>query len=153
MTDHALDWLGSQPEGRTLLTAYSEREAALPKRAEPAKAAAAAVVATEPADGLGELGEDDASDVEVGGGAERIESWIPRIMSLPGVDAASLPALHGRLIALGLLKFELFGRQGGMRYRLTPLGRKAAIEDGRRADVDAADDSGSAESELVADAA
>lgn len=41
---------------------------------------------------------------------------------LEGVESAALSRLHGTLIALGFLKFELSGK-AGMQYQLTPLGR------------------------------
>jgi len=34
--------------------------------------------------------------------------------------------LHGRVIALGYLKFKLVDRQVGLRYRLTPVGKQMA---------------------------
>jgi hypothetical protein len=49
--------------------------------------------------------------------------WVPRISRLDGVDAERLSALHGRLIALGLLSFEVSGK-AGMQYQLSPLGRR-----------------------------
>jgi hypothetical protein len=45
---------------------------------------------------------------------------------LEGVVAAELSTLHGRLIALGYLKFKLIDRQVGLRYRLTPAGKQMA---------------------------
>ena len=46
---------------------------------------------------------------------------------VPVPDEASAPffagALHGKLIALGLLSFEISGKLG-MRYQLSPLGRR-----------------------------
>lgn len=55
------------------------------------------------------------------------QRWVPRIRSLADVDAAELSTAHGRLIALGLLNFQLEGRTSGLCYRLSPLGR-AALE-------------------------
>ena len=51
------------------------------------------------------------------------EGWLPRIARIDGVDPAHLSRLHGRLIALGCLKFELSGK-AGVQYQLTPLGRQ-----------------------------
>jgi hypothetical protein len=50
------------------------------------------------------------------------EQWVPRVTGLEGVESAELSRLHGTLIALGFLKFELSGK-AGMQYQLTPLGR------------------------------
>jgi hypothetical protein len=53
--------------------------------------------------------------------------WVPRIESLPEVDPAGLSPAHGKLIALGLLKFELGDKTSGIRYQVTGLGRHALI--------------------------
>ena len=51
--------------------------------------------------------------------------WIPRLTTIQQVPAERLPPVHGRLIALGLLRFQLLDRTGGMMYRLSPEGRSA----------------------------
>ncbi len=51
------------------------------------------------------------------------DRWLPRVAGLQGVDSAHLSGLHGKLIALGFLKFEISGKSG-MQYQLTPLGRE-----------------------------
>jgi hypothetical protein len=51
--------------------------------------------------------------------------WVPRLDDLQGIEAERLPRIHGRLIAEGLLKFNLLGRSAGIGYRLTPAGRQA----------------------------
>jgi hypothetical protein len=56
-------------------------------------------------------------------GASPEERWLPRTAGIAGVDPARLSGLHGKLIALGLLKFEISGKTG-MQYQLTPSGRK-----------------------------
>ena len=53
------------------------------------------------------------------------DGWTPRIKSIEGIDDERLPRLHGKLIAIGFLKFRLTGRISGMRYQLTSLGREA----------------------------
>jgi hypothetical protein len=53
--------------------------------------------------------------------------WSPRIAEVPGVAAELLSAMHGKLIALGLLKFEISSRADGVQYQLTTLGRQALI--------------------------
>jgi hypothetical protein len=49
--------------------------------------------------------------------------WIPRLSRLDGVEPERLSSLHGKLIALGLLSFEVTGKSG-MQYQLSPLGRR-----------------------------
>jgi hypothetical protein len=109
MTDQPLEWLKEQPAGLALLAAYARHEADCPRRPRPAESADPPVDAAADSDPEFEA---DASH------------WIPRLTAVENVDPASLPSLHGRLIALGLLKFELFGRTGGMRYRLSTAGRQ-----------------------------
>ncbi len=58
---------------------------------------------------LADLSVDDSND----GG------WLPRITSLEGVDDETLSRIHGRLIAMGWLGFEVAGRTVGVRYRMT----------------------------------
>ncbi len=56
---------------------------------------------------------------------EPASGWVSRVSALEGVAAEEMSPLHGRLIALGHLKFQLVDRQVGLRYRLTPEGRRA----------------------------
>jgi hypothetical protein len=60
-----------------------------------------------------------------GESADACESrgWVPRLSRLDGVEPEKLAALHGKLIALGLLSFEVSGKSG-MQYQLSPLGRR-----------------------------
>lgn len=51
--------------------------------------------------------------------------WVPRIREVEGVPGDQLAPIHGRLIALGLINFQLQGREEGVLYRVTPEGRKA----------------------------
>jgi hypothetical protein len=53
------------------------------------------------------------------------KGWVPRLPNVVEVPADQLSAIHGRLIAHGLLRFELAGRSEGVEYQLTPLGRQA----------------------------
>ena len=59
-------------------------------------------------------------------GEESATGWVARVSVLEGVDASQLSTLHGRVIALGYLKFKLIDRQVGLRYRLTPAGKQMA---------------------------
>ena len=53
------------------------------------------------------------------------DGWVDRIFELANLDGNQLSKFHGRLIALGMLDFELGGRNEGMRYQLSTLGRLA----------------------------
>jgi len=52
------------------------------------------------------------------------EGWLPRVSQIEGIEPAHLSRLHGRLIALGLLEFEVSGK-AGMQYQLSQFGRDA----------------------------
>ena len=67
----------------------------------------------EPAIGLAEL----IDDVES-------KEWLPRVVSLEGFDGERLSSLHGRLIALGWLGFDVGDRVTGIRYQLTRDGQR-----------------------------
>jgi len=58
--------------------------------------------------------------------------WSPRLADVAGLAAEELSAIHGKLIALGLLKFEIGSRAEGVHYQLTPLGRQALIPPAER---------------------
>ena len=99
-----------------LLAAYAQAEevtavaeAALAKKAPPPAVPAVAATGLE-------------SDTE-----ESATGWVARISLLEGVDTDQLSTLHGRVIALGYLKFKLIDRQIGLRYRLTPAGKQVAL--------------------------
>ncbi len=55
------------------------------------------------------------------------DGWIPRVIEVETIDSAALPSIHGKLIAFGFLKFDLSGRDAGMRYQLTPQGKQALM--------------------------
>lgn len=55
------------------------------------------------------------------------QAWVPRIREVAGVPGDQLSAIHGKLIALGLLKFEIASRADGVHYQVTPLGRQALL--------------------------
>jgi len=61
-------------------------------------------------------------------GAEAVPqptTWVTRLREIEGVPSDQLAPIHGRLIALGLLHFQLPGRDEGVVYRVTSDGRKA----------------------------
>jgi hypothetical protein len=68
------------------------------------------------------------------------DGWVARMHEVPEVPSAELPGIHGKLIAFGFLKFDLSGRDGGIRYQLTPLGKQ-----GISSSVPSADDEASAD--------
>jgi hypothetical protein len=49
--------------------------------------------------------------------------WADRISEWPGVEGEELSHWHGELIALGLLDFDLSGRELSIRYQVTHEGR------------------------------
>lgn len=53
--------------------------------------------------------------------------WIPRLTEIESVPSQQLSSIHGKLIAFGLLKFELPERGAGMMYQLTTEGRRAFL--------------------------
>ena len=55
------------------------------------------------------------------------DGWIPRVTEVAAIESAKLPAIHGKLIAFGFLKFDLAGRDAGMRYQLTLQGKQALL--------------------------
>lgn len=104
------DWL-------RLLLAYAQaEEVAAAAEAALAKVSTPPAVSAAPAVSV-------ASDTEV---EESATGWVARISSIEGVEASQMSMLHGRVIALGYLKFKLIDRQVGLRYRLTPSGKQAA---------------------------
>ncbi|HAA62826.1 MAG TPA: hypothetical protein DCE39_18015, partial [Planctomycetaceae bacterium] len=88
--------------------------------------------------------------------------WLPRVVSLEGFDGERLSSLHGRLIALGWLGFDVGDSVTGIRYQLTRDGQRvldglvpiptlrvvAATDDGETPSVDTDVDQ-SAESEVA----
>ena len=53
------------------------------------------------------------------------DGWLPRLAALDGLDSPALSTVHGRLIALGFLRFQVGGRTVGLQYQLAPEGRQA----------------------------
>jgi len=53
--------------------------------------------------------------------------WIPRITAVEGLENSALSAIHGKLIALGLLKFDLGTQIEGIRYQPTSLAKQALL--------------------------
>lgn len=66
--------------------------------------------------------------------------WTPRLAEVDGIDCARLAPMHGKLIAHGLLSFQLTGRTSGVVYRVSPDGRDALRRLSGAAPEPAADD-------------
>lgn len=53
------------------------------------------------------------------------DGWLPRLHDVEGVIEEHVPRIHGKLIALGFLKFQITGRTSGVVYQVTGQARKA----------------------------
>ena len=67
--------------------------------------------------------------------------WLDRVESTGDLDADQLTRVHGELIALGMLRFELTNRQTGLRYQISDRGHDAlrkqtSVEDAADVNVD-----------------
>ncbi len=60
------------------------------------------------------------------------KGWVPRVAGVTDVPVERLSSIHGKLIALGMLRFELAGRTEGVVYQVTPLGRQAVLPPAER---------------------
>ena len=112
------DWL-------RLLGAYAQAEeaVALAEAATAKEVKATAKLAAQAPTAPAVSAEASASEAD---GEESSTGWVARVSQLEGVEAGQLSTLHGRVIALGYLKFKLIDRQVGLRYRLTPAGKQMA---------------------------
>ena len=54
---------------------------------------------------------------------EEFSGWTNRLMTVEGIESASLTQIHGQLIAFGCLKFEMSNRDVGMQYQLSQMAR------------------------------
>jgi len=67
------------------------------------------------------------------------DGWVPRVSSVEGLEEDHLPRIHGKLIALGMLKFQLAGRTAGVCYQISRDGLLAIDPNGKHdlpADLD-----------------
>ena len=126
--------LCENPEWRLVLQAYLEAEANS-RAAAPVGRNAPPVATAPPLDVQlsAESVADDSADDE-----KSSVGWSPRLTAVAGVVSEMLSVIHGGLIASGLLKFELFGRDGGLRYRATPQAKAALrqLEESTSSDSD-----------------
>jgi hypothetical protein len=104
-----------RPESRLLLAAYLAIETDLKAQA----AAARREAATTPAEIVEPIPESDGDESF----EEAAIGWVPRLRQVAGIAPEQLGPLHGQLIALGLLKFQLTGRTSGILYRVSVDGR------------------------------
>lgn len=51
------------------------------------------------------------------------DGWLQRLDASEQFDQDELTRIHGELIALGMLKFELRNRETGLRYRVSDRGK------------------------------
>ncbi len=59
-------------------------------------------------------------------GEEPIDhTWVGRLAEVEDVEPETLTKIHGKLIALGFLKFQIKNRSAGVSYRVTQQGRQA----------------------------
>ncbi len=141
-----MDLLVEEPGLQLVLAAYhAEEQAAAEVAAEAKKQAKKAATAAEPEVVIQpECGEqpeagEQSNDCECPDDVSAPEApakvptddiaesrWINRIMEVEDVPEDELSTAHGQLIAHGLLKFKLLGRDG-MGYQLTSLGRRGAV--------------------------
>jgi len=70
-----------------------------------------------------------------------VDAWVPRTHEVPEIPSEELPGIHGKLIAFGFLKFDLSGRDGGIRYQLTPLGKQGLNTSGAADEDESANES------------
>ena len=96
MLDYVVEELSATPGWRRVLEAYASASLTAAPAAAPSSDAPAA------SEGLG---------------------WVSRVARLDGIEPERLSSVHGKLIALGLLSFEVSGK-AGMQYQLSPLGHR-----------------------------
>lgn len=58
--------------------------------------------------------------------------WVSRIHHVDGVADEELSDIHGELIALGWLTFQIDSQRGGLCYRLSPEGRSLVNQQPRQ---------------------
>jgi hypothetical protein len=58
--------------------------------------------------------------------------WSPRLCEVEGLAVEAVSAIHGKLIAMGMLKFEISSRTEGVQYQLTSLGKQALVPPAER---------------------
>ena len=110
MITEPTELLAENPDWIRVLAAYVEAEQELAASQQP----------QQPSD-TGQQVADESEEEE----SPQSKKWLPRVRQVDDVPLSQLPAIHGKLIAHGLLKFDLQGRNDGVVYRLTPQSRSA----------------------------
>ena len=64
------------------------------------------------------------------------DGWLPRLKNVVGIDSGELPAIHGQLIAHGLVKFQIGDRTTGVQYQLSRSGRSIVRGSSESSDVE-----------------
>ena len=72
---------------------------------------------------------------------EDFTGWLERIDVLEGLTTKDLTRIHGQLIAIGNLKFEISGRSVGLCYKISDRGRQS-LEKAKTAATAAKDNDG-----------
>ncbi len=84
---------------------------------------------------------------------KEFSGWVPRLASVEEIEDESLSKLHGRLIAVGFLKFQLGKRTTGLCYQLSPEGRKALEKWNQQSDPENGSEVSTADDIALADVA
>ncbi|RLS52693.1 MAG: hypothetical protein DWH91_16175 [Planctomycetota bacterium] len=121
MVDFETGCLQNREAWLRLLAAYAESEEklALDRKSQLPAAKSPAVLSPPDAESLTETATAENAESD-----DPSTGWVARVSQLEGVEMIELSPLHGRVIALGYLKFQLVDRQVGLRYRLTSEGRR-----------------------------
>lgn len=91
------------------------------------------------ADGTTDSDEHAGMDTEESAASPGSRSfWVARLRVIEGIARDRLAPIHGRLIAQGLLQFQLQGRDEGLVYRTTGAARDL-LATARRRDADEAE--------------
>lgn len=64
--------------------------------------------------------------------ANAAAGWVSRIVEVEGLAFEQLSPIHGKLIALGFLKFEIAPQAQGIQYQLLPAGKQALVAPEKR---------------------
>jgi hypothetical protein len=111
--------LADDPTWRAVLAAYERAEQAL----------AARLVRSAPLIPPSAVPASDetvpAAEPQTPESPRRRPTGVPRLTSVEGVPDDELSSIHGRLIAAGLLQFDVLSREEGLVYRLTREARLA----------------------------
>lgn len=72
--------------------------------------------------------------------SNEFDGWLNRIDRLGALEPEQLTRAHGLLIAEGLIRFELVGRNDGLKYQLSPAGHRTLLQSTASADDESDDD-------------